>query len=63
VNSVLWERRGALPSRDATGALDFGNIDALRFESDQYYLEGDWGSMHITSSQAPRVELLDRVAE
>ena len=59
-SSLLWEGRGARPAIDANGSLDFGNIDSLQFESDQYFLEGDWGTMRLTSAIAPRVEMLHR---
>jgi hypothetical protein len=58
--SVVWEQRGSPPAQDATGALDFGNIDSLQFDSNRYHLEGDWGTMRITSTSVPRIELFYR---
>jgi hypothetical protein len=35
------------PARDATGELDWGNIDAWWHEVDVDHLEGEWGTVAI----------------
>jgi hypothetical protein len=55
VRDVLWTRRGAPPARDATGEVDYGNIDHLEFDGDRYWLSGDWGEMELVSSEPPVV--------
>ena len=54
--SVKWidHRR---PIADASGDVDFGNIDRFCLEDDHYRLDGDWGSLDITG--APPVFIID----
>lgn len=51
VTRCLWSDQGAPPARDATGEIDFGNIDSLEWDQTQYSLEGDWGRMELTAEQ------------
>jgi hypothetical protein len=50
VSKLVWTEQGSPPARDATGEIDFGNIDAMTFQDDAFELEGDWGSMKLTSA-------------
>jgi hypothetical protein len=51
VSSCVWSDQGAPPARDATGEIDFGNIDSLEWDNASYRLEGDWGRMEIAAEQ------------
>jgi len=42
---------------DATGATDYGHIDAFTWEGDRYQLEGDWGSAIVVGPK-PTVRAL-----
>jgi hypothetical protein len=45
-----WSRRSLVKYRDADGRVDYGNIDVFYREVDgSYHLEGDWGTVDITS--------------
>jgi len=48
-----WIRRSFQRYTDATGEIDYGNIDALITYADGYELEGDWGTVRIWSEQLP----------
>ena len=37
-------------SVDANGEVDFGQIDAMRFDADRYILEGDRGDLDIVAN-------------
>lgn len=53
-----WTARAASAFVDGAGAVDWGNID--RFVADPrgfYHLEGEWGSVDITSG-APQLDVL-----
>lgn len=54
--SVHWIKRTNQKFTDATGEQDLGNIDVLRRDADSYVAEGDWGEVHIHSSE-PQFEL------
>lgn len=49
VKSCLWTKQGSLPARDATGEVDFGNIDSFEWNDSGMTLEGDWGHMELVS--------------
>jgi len=38
------------PYTDATGEVDYGNIDEFYLADEHYYLSGDWGKLKIKSS-------------
>ena len=57
VRRLEWIDQGARPSRDASGEVDFGNIDSMLSEDDQYELEGDFGTIRLTASRV-HLELL-----
>ena len=51
VTEIIWVEVNIIPSKDANGEVDFGNID-LFFYNDQYYeLCGDWGELKIQSAK------------
>jgi hypothetical protein len=57
VEHVEWNERSMRPSTDATGAVDYGNIDEFYVIDEHYYLSGDWGRLEIMSSSPPSLEL------
>jgi hypothetical protein len=50
VKSLQWSDQGAPPAEDATGKIDYGNIDSFEWRSGFYRLEGDWGFMEVAGS-------------
>ena len=60
VQDVRWLEKTATPYRDATGSIDYGNIDALTAEQGHYRIEGDWGVVEVESS-APTLKLVEGV--
>ena len=50
VERVEWMEKSIMPSTDATGAVDYGNIDEFYLADGHYYLRGDWGRLEIKSS-------------
>jgi hypothetical protein len=50
VERVEWLEKSMMPSTDATGAVDYGNIDEFYLADGDYYLSGDWGRLEIKSS-------------
>ncbi|MFE2297653.1 hypothetical protein ACFXAW_05595 [Streptomyces sp. NPDC059445] len=38
------------PAMDASGTLDFGSVDSLTRDQDNYELQGDWGTILLRSS-------------
>lgn len=51
VTRCLWSNQGAPPATDATGEVDFGNIDSFEWDRSGYSLEGDWGRMELIAKQ------------
>ena len=48
---VRWETRDFRPTTDASGEVDYGNIDAMQVLDDgSYHLEGSWGAVLVTSA-------------
>lgn len=47
VRRLMWDHQGGPPATDATGAIDYGHVDDLRWEGGTFELEGDWGRMKI----------------
>jgi hypothetical protein len=47
---VTWLARHFRPLTDASGAIDYGNIDLFYKEHGHYYLEGDWGKVLVVSA-------------
>lgn len=50
VERIEWLEKSMMPSTDATGAVDYGNIDEFYLTDRHYYLSGDWGRLEIKSS-------------
>ncbi|GAA5151963.1 hypothetical protein [Amycolatopsis dongchuanensis] len=55
VTGVRWPRRSDLTFTDAAGEVDLGNIDTMVYRNDHYELTGDWGEVHIYTTQPPRL--------
>jgi hypothetical protein len=51
VTRCLWSNQGAPPARDATGEVDYGNVDSFEWDRAGYSLEGDWGRMELIAEQ------------
>jgi hypothetical protein len=49
VRDVIWHRQELRGYTDATGTVDYGNIDSFRWWGGEYHLEGDWGSLTVRS--------------
>lgn len=47
--NVIWHKVGNLHFRDKSNEIDMGNIDSFSFEGENYFLQGDWGEVEITS--------------
>lgn len=45
---VIWlERMSGPPAVDATGEMDYGNIDVFTWDGSRFELEGDWGRVRV----------------
>ena len=53
---VTWTARHLRPFRDASGSVDYGNVDVFTARDGVYHLEGDWGSVEVVSGP-PRLDL------
>jgi hypothetical protein len=58
VQRVHWIQRHLKPFEDATGQIDYGNIDTLCEIDGFYRIEGDWGGLEVVSS--PPILVLDK---
>lgn len=57
VTNLEWAGQGVIrPARDASGEIDYGNIDALSSDGGTYSLAGDFGSIRVRAG-AIHVEL------
>jgi hypothetical protein len=56
VTQFQWIPSALPPAVEASGALDYGNIDIFYVEYGRYHLEGDWGVLDIVSDP-PNFEL------
>jgi len=56
VERVEWLEKSMTPYTDATGTVDYGNIDEFYLDDEHYYLSGDWGKLEIKSSR-PSLDL------
>jgi hypothetical protein len=50
IRRVEWIEKSMAPSTDATGAVDYGNIDEFYEIDEHYYLSGDWGRLEVEAS-------------
>lgn len=57
-DEIVWKRRNFRPSTDASGEVDYGNIDSLYEEDGYFHLNGDWGEL-VLKAPAPTVVLED----
>ena len=51
IKKIMWISRHLQPFTDATGSVDYGNIDIFYKSDFTYHLEGDWGSVDIEPSE------------
>jgi hypothetical protein len=51
---VEWIRKAVTEFGDATGEIDYGNIDSIQWDGTAYELAGDWGRVRV-ESDAPTV--------
>jgi hypothetical protein len=49
VTQLAWANQGAPPARDASGQLDFENIDGMVSSGNVYRLEGSWGEIEVVA--------------
>jgi hypothetical protein len=47
--AIQWLRKTRQVFRDANGEIDYGNIDVFYYEDGRYHIEGDWGSVMLSS--------------
>jgi hypothetical protein len=57
--TISWLEKSYVPYTDATGEVDFGNIDEFYELAGHYLLLGDWGKLDIVSSE-PVAEILEQ---
>lgn len=57
LREVTWRLGEQEPAADASGEVDYGNIDTLRTDGEVYELDGDWGAMRLIADP-PVVDLL-----
>ena len=53
---VEWIERAMRPITDASGEIDYGNIDSFEWQTDFYELLGEWGHVRIESDAPVLVE-------
>jgi hypothetical protein len=53
---VKWIEKSMFPFTDATGEVDYGNIDSFVLIDGRYEIEGDWGRLDIISD-SPILEI------
>lgn len=58
VTRLLWVDQGAPSARDASGKVDFGNIDSYEWDDAGHRLVGDFGRLEVVAEH-PRIELLE----
>ncbi len=54
---INWIEKTLMPSKDATGEIDYGNIDELYLENGIYCIWGDFGHLELKSSE-PQIKYL-----
>ena len=50
-SNVKWIRRSLRPITDASGDIDFGNIDHFGVANGLFLLEGDWGEIQLNCTE------------
>lgn len=48
---VIWTRKNMRRYTDATGEVDYGNIDTFFSDEGRYHLAGAWGELDIIDSE------------
>jgi hypothetical protein len=48
---IEWVEQAMTPLRDASGEVDYGNIDSFEWRPGFYDLLGDWGHLRIESDE------------
>ncbi|GAA4215391.1 hypothetical protein [Actinocatenispora rupis] len=56
VSALTWTGQGTPPSTDASGTIDYGNIDELVRTGETTRIEGDFGTITVEGSE-PQVQL------
>ncbi len=56
--SVKWIEQSMHPSTDASGEVDYGNIDIMYLEGGEYHVAGEWGELRIVSPP-PTIEVME----
>jgi hypothetical protein len=51
-----------VPTRDADGGIDYGNVDKFNRSNAWYFMTGDWGKIEI-DSDPPIVRYLGATAD
>jgi hypothetical protein len=52
VTGLEWVEQGSPPARDASGEVDYGHIDSMRWDRRDFELDGDWGRMRLCAEAA-----------
>lgn len=47
VKRISWDNSGLKPATDATGEVDYGNIDSYQVEGGRHVLSGGWGTIEL----------------
>jgi hypothetical protein len=47
VKRITWDNSGLKPATDATGEVDYGNIDSYHAEGGRHVLSGGWGTVEL----------------
>jgi hypothetical protein len=55
VRRLVWEGQGVPPATDATGEIDYGHIDDMQWDGDDFRLEGDWGRIQVVAASVSLV--------
>lgn len=50
VTALRWTGQGSPPARDATGEIDYGNIDTYEWDAASDRLTGEWGRIEVTAA-------------
>jgi hypothetical protein len=56
VQRLVWVDQGAPPATDATGEVDYGNIDSFEWDEVGTRLQGSWGQIELRAARS-EVEL------
>ena len=55
VTDLSWADQTTRPAVDASGAIDYGNIDTLQFGDGSYVLNGDFGEITVVTDAPPTI--------